>query len=221
MPCLHQMKAVVMWGKVLLIVVWSQCLKVFYILVTVRNHLCLNFADMKYRTIQVRLVLCVSLVGLIATQADQASFWNVRQKNTIHAMIILLYGLSQWMEKFMFNQIQIKMILHRSCRIVTVFPMYDFEASEKALILHQPDELYGHDSDNNLLIAVVTNFHNEVGVVYTWFVNNYVYTCGTSHSVIKVTFPGIYRCEIQYGEVKLTTLNLLKCSNVQLQGTVF
>ena len=85
------------------------------------------------------------------------------------------------------------------------FPMYDFEASEKPLILHQPDELYGHDSDNNLLIAVVTNFHNEVGVVYTSFVNNDVYTCGTSHSVIKVTFPGIYRCEIQYGEVKLTT----------------
>ena len=85
------------------------------------------------------------------------------------------------------------------------FPMYDFEASEKPLILHQPDELYGHDSDNNLLIAVVTNFHNEVGVVYKWFVNNDVYTCGTSHSVIKVTFPGIYRCEIQYGEVKLTT----------------
>ena len=55
--------------------------------------------------IRTEVVLCVSLVGLIATQADQASFWNARQKNTIHAMIILLYGLSQWMEKFMFNQI--------------------------------------------------------------------------------------------------------------------
>ena len=53
--------------------------QVFYILVTVRNHLCLNFANMKYRTIQVRLVLCVSLVGLIASQADQASSWNMRQ----------------------------------------------------------------------------------------------------------------------------------------------
>ena len=83
------------------------------------------------------------------------------------------------------------------------FPMYDFEASEKPLILHQPGELYGHD--NNLLIAVVTNFHNEVGVVYTWFVNNDVYICGSSHSAIKVTFPRIYRCEFQYGEVKLTT----------------
>ena len=72
--------------------------QVFYILVTVRNHLCLNFANMKYRTIQVRLVLCVSLVGLIASQADQASSWNVRQKNTIHVLIILLYGLSQWMK---------------------------------------------------------------------------------------------------------------------------
>ena len=85
------------------------------------------------------------------------------------------------------------------------FPMHDFEASDKPLILHEPDELHGYDSDNNLIIAVVTNFHNEIGIIYTWFVNGEVYACGTSHSVIRVTSPGIYHCAIQYGDVQLTS----------------
>ena len=76
------------------------------------------------------------------------------------------------------------------------FPMHSFEATNKPLILHKPYELHGYDSDNNLIIAVVTNFHNEIGITYTLFVNGEVYACGTSHCVIRVTSPGIYHCEI-------------------------
>ena len=85
------------------------------------------------------------------------------------------------------------------------FPMHDFETSNEPLILHQPNELHGYDSDNTLFLAVVTNFHNAIGVTYTWFVNDDVCANGSSHCVIRVTSPGIYRCEIQYGDIKLST----------------
>lgn len=100
------------------------------------------------------------------------------------------------------------------------FPMDDFEAADEPLILHEPDKLYGHDSDGNLYLAVVTNFHNEIGVRYTWFVNDNAYINGSSHCVIRVTSPGVYRCEIQYGDVKLTTNSVevfkKECSRYEL-----
>ena len=79
------------------------------------------------------------------------------------------------------------------------FLMHDFEVSEKPLILHHLMNFMAMIQKIISLLLVVTNFHNKVGVVYTWFVNKDVYTCGTS--VMKITFPGIYHCEIQYGDV--------------------
>ena len=55
------------------------------------------------------------------------------------------------------------------------YPMNDFENNELPQILHEPDEINGYDSENNLLIGIVTNFHNEIGVTYTWYKNEHVY----------------------------------------------
>ena len=85
------------------------------------------------------------------------------------------------------------------------FPMHDFQETDQPLILHEPNELHGYDLDNNLFVAVVTNFHNEVGVNYTWFMNDEVCADGSSHCVIRITSPGLYHCEIDYGDIKLTS----------------
>ena len=89
--------------------------------------------------------------------------------------------------------------------VTYIYPMNDFENNELPLILHEPDEINGYDSDSNLLIGIVTNFHNEIGVTCTWYKNEDVYLSGTLHPVIKVNSAGIYHCKIQYGEKVLNS----------------
>lgn len=93
------------------------------------------------------------------------------------------------------------------------YPMDDFQKYELPVILHEPDKIYGNDSDNNLLIGIVTNFHNEIGVTYTWYKNEDVYLSGPLHPVIKVNSASVYRCKIQYGD-KILNSSTVKVLNV-------
>ena len=89
--------------------------------------------------------------------------------------------------------------------VMYTYPMNDFEYNELPLILHEPDEINGYDSHSNLLIGIVTNFHNEIGVTYTWYKDEDVYLCGTLHPVIRVNSAGVYHCKIQYGDKVLNS----------------
>ena len=100
------------------------------------------------------------------------------------------------------------------------YPMNDFENNELPLILHEPDEINGYDSENNLFIGIVTNFHNEIGVTYTWYKNEDVYLCGATHPVIRVNSAGMYHCKIQYGD-KVLNLSAVKILEVNTSFNMY
>ena len=51
-----------------------------------------------------------------------------------------------------------------------LFPQAE-EFSDKPTILHRPDIINGYE-DNTLIIGAIGNFHNEIGVVYSWYLND-------------------------------------------------
>lgn len=75
---------------------------------------------------------------------------------------------------------------------------------DKPAILFGPDVVYGYEG-NELFLAVVTNFHNEIGVMYEWSHDDTTVLRGAFHALMKVSNPGTYSCKIWYGDHMLSS----------------
>ena len=69
------------------------------------------------------------------------------------------------------------------------------QSHDQPEILYGPDEVYGYEG-NQLFLAVVTNFHNEIGETYEWSLDGNTVLRG-------VTNPGTYFCKVLYGDMVL------------------
>ncbi|KAL9965542.1 hypothetical protein ACROYT_G029356 [Oculina patagonica] len=100
------------------------------------------------------------------------------------------------------------------------YPMAD-PIPEEATILHGPDELHGY-AGNELFIGVLTNFHNEIGVSYEWYLNDNVILRGATHALIKINASGTYYCRVFYGSLPLvsTKVEIREKKLLQLSGGV-
>lgn len=71
-------------------------------------------------------------------------------------------------------------------------------------ILHGPEVINGYN-ENHLLIGVIVNFHNELGVMYSWFKDNQKICNGHNLCLIEVSEAGTYFAQVQYGDELLST----------------
>lgn len=75
---------------------------------------------------------------------------------------------------------------------------------DQPAILFGPDQVHGYEG-NELFLGVVTNFHNEIGVMYEWSHDDTTVLRGAFHALIKVSNPGTYCCKIWYGDRLLSS----------------
>ena len=66
------------------------------------------------------------------------------------------------------------------------------------------DEVHGYERDQ-LFVGVVTNFHNEIGVTYEWYLNDTLFLRASLHTLIRINEPGTYFCQVLYGDLPLTS----------------
>lgn len=66
-------------------------------------------------------------------------------------------------------------------------------------ICYGPDTINGYHGDN-LIIGVITNFHNELGVMYTWYKDEHPICNGHNQCIIKVEEVGTYTALVEYGD---------------------
>ena len=78
------------------------------------------------------------------------------------------------------------------------------QSQDKPAILFGPDLVYGCEG-KELFLAVVTNFHNEIGVMYEWSHDDTTVLRGAFHALIKVSNPGKYSCKVWYGDQQLSS----------------
>ena len=83
-------------------------------------------------------------------------------------------------------------------------PMEHLRPDDNPVILHGPDEINGYEGES-LFIGVLTNVHNELAIMYTWFRNGSVVSKGHNQCLIKIQSAGTYHCTVLWGEELMTS----------------
>ena len=106
-------------------------------------------------------------------------------------------------DKFALCGIQVNetVYLERNATSAFSFPVAG-DVSTKAAILHGPEIINGFE-DEQLFLGVITNVHNKLGLVYSWFHNGQVKVNGHNYCLINIKEPGTYCCKVFYEELEM------------------
>jgi len=122
-------------------------------------------------------------------------------------------------DKFQLSSIQVNDTVYLKINTDAGFPGFP-SADNTGRILHGPEEINGYDG-NNFFLGLVTNLHNQNGVIYSWYRNNQIYLSAPNQCLLNITEPGNYFCKVIHGNTELqsATVNVLRRTTSTFKGT--
>ncbi|KAK3731615.1 hypothetical protein QZH41_015868, partial [Actinostola sp. cb2023] len=105
-------------------------------------------------------------------------------------------------DKYFVGEVMIDNKIYLQKQLVPNTDEFIFSYPEDKLvpaIMYEPDVINGYNGDN-LIIGVIANFHNELGVMYSWYKDEQLMCNGNNQCLIKVLEIGTYVAQVLYGE---------------------